>query len=325
LVKVMRSLRARWSGTQVAMPLLAVLCITAGLANLALGAPANRRVVPQAPRGANQQVLSMTPVAGLSYLRRLGLTMDRSSMGRIGQTDSKASASSTAPSLDVTTLADPTRRTMTLSGGDLYRLECRACHRADGTGAPPEINTLISPVQGTSLVLWQRRMKQIGRSIDPTFANEVVSGAKADLRSRVVHGGKKMPSFDYLQDAEVAALVAYLDLLAGVPGAAQHQHTVMEPATRVGEYLVKGTCHICHDATGAWPTPEALLNGAVPPLAGLPTHRTLFELVEKVRRGAPIIMGTTQMVDRGRMPVFDYITNDEAAAAFLYLAVYPPR
>jgi mono/diheme cytochrome c family protein len=322
LVKVMRNLRARWPAIQVAMPPLAVVCIIAGLASFAQGAPANRRVVPQAPRGANQQVLSVTPAAGLSYLRRLGLTMDRSSMGRIGQTDSK---SSTAPSLDVTTLADPTRRTMTLSGGDLYRLECRACHRADGTGAPPEINTLIGPVQGTSLVLWQRRMKQIGRSIDPTFANEVVSGAKADLRTRVVHGGKKMPSFDYLQDAEVEALVAYLDLLAGVPSAAQRQHTVTEPATRVGEYLVKGTCHICHDATGTWPTPEALLNGAVPPLAGLPTHRTIFEMVEKVRHGAPIIMGTTNMVDRGRMPVLDYVTNDEVAAVYLYLAVYPPR
>jgi hypothetical protein len=36
-------------------------------------------------------------------------------------------------------------------------------------------------------------------------------------------------------------------------------------------------------------------------------------------------MGTTLMVDRGRMPVFDYLTNDEAAAAYLYLVMYPPR
>ena len=30
---------------------------------------------------------------------------------------------------------------------------------------------------------------------------------------------------------------------------------------------MKGTCHICHDAAGARPTGEALLQRAIPPLA----------------------------------------------------------
>jgi mono/diheme cytochrome c family protein len=306
-------------------PLVIALYMMASVATVALSAAGSHPVSSNAvPGGATPQVLSITPATGLSYLRRLGLTFDRSSMGRIGQFTSAVHASA-LPSADVKTITDLTRRVMTLSGADLYRLECQACHKADGTGAPPEINTLIDPVQGTSLVLWQRRMQTLGRTIDPAFARQVVSGAKADLRHRLVHGGQKMPSFDFLQDSEVEALVAYLDLLAGVPGAAQRQRTVAEPATRVGEYLVKGSCHICHDATGSWPTPEALLNGAVPPLSGLSTRHSLLELVEKVRRGAPVIMGTTLMVDRGRMPVFDYLTNDEAAAAYLYLAMYPPR
>ena len=307
----------------------AFLAVAACLTGIALRAQEDRHLALRTPSdGATRQISLSTQTIGLSYLRRVGLTLDHSSMGRIGQRVVTANAPANAveaPSEDVTTISDLTRREMVLSGADLYRLACRACHRVDGTGAPPEINTLIEPVQGTSLVLWQQRMKRIGRSIDPAFASQVVAGARADLRSRLVHGGQKMPSFDYLQDAELEALVAYLDLLAGVPGAAQRQRTVVEPATRVGEYLVKGTCHICHDATGPWPTPEALLNGAVPPLSGLPTHHTLLELVAKVRRGAPVVMGTAEIVSTGRMPVFDYLTNDEAAAAYLYLVVYPPR
>jgi mono/diheme cytochrome c family protein len=212
-----------------------------------------------------------------------------------------------------------------LTGADLYRLDCRGCHMADGGGAPPEINSLIDPVKGTSLVLWEQRMKQAGRTVDLAFAKQVVAGAKADLRQRLQQGGQKMPPFAHLQGAEVESLVAYLELLAGIPDAAHRQHTVVESSVRVGEHLVKGTCHICHDATGPWPGPEALLNNAVPSLASFTTHRTLTDVVQKVRHGAPVVMGVAQVPYRGRMPVFDYLTDDEAAAAYLYLLTYPPR
>jgi mono/diheme cytochrome c family protein len=212
-----------------------------------------------------------------------------------------------------------------LTGADLYRLECRGCHRKDGSGAPPEINSIVEPVQGTSLVLWERRMTQAGRSIDPTFARHVVTGAKADLLKRLTEGGQKMPPFSHLQPAEVQALVAYLELLAGVPGATAHQRTVTESPLRVGEHLIKGTCHICHNATGSWPTPAALLDNAIPSLASVPAHRRLAEFVGKVRDGAPVAMGGPPILCRGRMPVFEYLTDQEVAAAYVYLLQYPPR
>ena len=121
------------------------------------------------------------------------------------------------------------------------------------------------------------------------------------------------------------ALFAYLEVLSDVPGAAHRQRTVSVPAARIGEYVVKGTCHICHDAVGAWPTPAALMDGAVPSLAAMPARHTLVTLVQKVRRGAPVTMGITPVLYRGRMPVLDYITTDEAVAAYLYLAAYPPH
>jgi mono/diheme cytochrome c family protein len=192
-------------------------------------------------------------------------------------------------------------------------------------GAPTEINTLIGPVQATSLVMLNQRMRDLDRAIDPAFARQLVSTARADLLKRLINGGQKMPPFDYLPDAEVQALVAYLELLAGVPGAAQKQRTVVVPATRIGEYVVKGTCHICHDATGSWPTPEALMSGVVPPLGGMPARHSAFDVIRKVRQGALVTMGIALLPYRGRMPVIDYVTNDEAAAAYLYLSTYPPR
>lgn len=134
-----------------------------------------------------------------------------------------------------------------------------------------------------------------------------------------------MPAFNHLSANEVDVLIAYLEWLAGVPGAGERQRVVREPALRVGEQLVKGTCHICHDATGSWPNAAALLDGAIPSLAGLVGERTLHDVVTKVRYGKLIIMGTVQMAYRGRMPVFDYISDAEVSAAYEYLAAYPPE
>jgi mono/diheme cytochrome c family protein len=278
---------------------------------------------PASPRVATSRDLSATPVSGPSNLQRLGLTIQRTSMGWTGQLGPPPDALA-RPADRIVPTGDLTR-SFTLTGADFYRLDCRGCHKETGGGAPPEINSLIEPVQGTSLVLWEQRMKQAGRAIDPAFAKQVVSGARADLLKRLLEGGQKMPSFAHLQGPEVPALVAYLELLAGVPGAAQRQSTVTESSMRVGEHLVKGTCHICHPATGLWPSPEALLDNAVPSLATLLTNRTLFEVIRKVRHGAPVAMGVAQVMCRGRMPVFDYLTDDEAAAAYLYLSTYPPR
>jgi hypothetical protein len=36
-------------------------------------------------------------------------------------------------------------------------------------------------------------------------------------------------------------------------------------------------------------------------------------------------MGDPGLFHRGRMPVFYYLKDEEIAAAYLYLATYPPR
>jgi len=67
------------------------------------------------------------------------------------------------------------------------------------------------------------------------------------------------------------------------------------------------------------------MEGAIPPLSSLTTRTSLPGFVRKVTSGATIIMGTPPTPYRGRMPVFLYLSEDEAADAYMYLAVYPPQ
>lgn len=240
-------------------------------------------------------------------------------MGRTGVLGPPPGSSELAPYA----YSERTTEPFTLTGADLYRLGCRSCHKMDGSGAPPEINAIIGPVQATSAPLMVSRMKERGRPISSSFARELASGSKKDLLDRLHKGGQKMPSFAYLTEREIDALLSHLELLAGLPATGK-QRTVTETATRVGELLVKGTCHVCHDAGGRWPDPQELLQGSVPPLAGFTKEKTMPEVVRKVRHGATVVMGSLPLPYRGRMPVFDYLSDDEVVSAYLYLLTYPP-
>ena len=87
---------------------------------------------------------------------------------------------------------------------------------------------------------------------------------------------------------------------------------------------MKSTCHICHNAAGLNPDPQQVFDGTIPPLNTLTTRVSLPEFEQKIRSGAPIMMGTPPSLLRGRMPVFNYLREDEVADAYLYLTLYPP-
>src|SRR5471032_1662192 len=156
------------------------------------------------PRATEVEV---TPVEGVSTLHHLGLTIERSSMGWGGQW-------SPPPSLVPSPgghAENTARRAFVLSGVDLYRISCRACHKPDGSGSPPEVNSIIGPVQAASFQWMTQRMKAMGRPADPAFIRPLTSGTEADLRKRLKLGGHNMPSFDHLSDPEIVALRPYLD------------------------------------------------------------------------------------------------------------------
>lgn len=302
---------------------MAILGSTAWLASSIVVNTAGEPGATASPSGNETRTFAVTPVSGPSHLRRLGLTMRQSTMGftgRWGPVPRSASLVTAATG----TLADPADPFM-LTGADLYRLGCRACHKADGTGSRAEIPSIIDPIRSTSPSIMRQRMQARGTPISAAFAKELASGSREDVLIQLKEGGEKMPAFNHLRGDEVDAVLAYLDLLAGVPGTEHPQIRVVETATRVGEHVVKSTCHICHDATGPWPGPEAMLYGAAPSLASLVRRRNVFAVIQKVRHGAPVIMGRAEMAYRGRMPLFNYLTDSEVSAAYTYLMAYPPR
>jgi mono/diheme cytochrome c family protein len=216
-------------------------------------------------------------------------------------------------------------RTMTFHGSDVYRLNCRGCHAESGHGAPPEINSVIDPVRATSAEVIMARMKKAGMDMSRANAMLLAKQSNTALLDRFHKGGQDMPPFPQLSEPEIRSLLAYLRQLAGVPGAEREQVAIKEAPFHVGEQIVKSTCHICHNATGPNPSPQQIMDGAIPPLSTLTSRTGMPEFVRKVTAGNPIIMGADSMPFRGRMPVFDYLSEDEVANAYLYLTLYPPQ
>jgi mono/diheme cytochrome c family protein len=268
---------------------------------------------------------SVSPIKGESWLTHLNRPFGDTSMGKTGILGPPPSGAEK----EVTTgqaalLIGCTTQSTILRGADLYRLNCRGCHGEAGLGAPPEINSIIDPMRATSVRLVQERMKKVGASVSAAQATQLAQQAQEALIQRLQNGGKSMPPFSQLNEAEVRSILAYLRQLAGFPGAENEQIVVSESPVRVGELIAKSTCHICHSAAGPNPSPEQLLNGSIPPLETLTTRKNQSGLVEKVTKGASVLMGKPPMLFRGRMPVFHYLTPDEAADVYLYLAAYPP-
>jgi mono/diheme cytochrome c family protein len=211
-----------------------------------------------------------------------------------------------------------------LNGAELYRLNCQSCHLAEGTGSPPEIKSVLGLVQGSSLALVRRHLQQEGKAVPQSAARAQATRARADLYQRIQKGGQRMPAFPHLQEADINALYAYLTELAGAPDAPPQSRLTTSWA-RLGEHVVKGTCHICHDAVGPRPSGQALMRGTIPPFTTLLEDKPVVDFVTKVRSGAPTTMGDPIFHYRGRMPVFPYLQDLEVAAAYMFLVDYPPQ
>ena len=233
------------------------------------------------------------------------------------------------PGADTTTLPSGAAtvaigRPVELSGADLYRLNCQSCHRAEGTGSLPEIKSVLGLVQGSSLELVRQQLQKEGASTAGSAVRAQATRTRADLYRRIQKGGQRMPAFAHLQEADINAIYAYLTLLAGAPDVPPQSRQTTSFA-RLGEHVVKGTCHICHDAVGPRPSREELLQGTIPPFTTLLEDKPVVDFVTKVRSGAPVVMGDPAFHYRGRMPVFPFLQDVEVAAAYVFMVDYPPR
>lgn len=258
------------------------------------------------------------PVVGESWVKHLRISLDNTSLGGTGRWGPATASSSTPPAVR-TALDAP----FLLTGKDLYRLSCQSCHREDGSGAPPEILPVTGLARATSRPFFRDKMKERGLPVDEALLAQNTAQAETSLRDRIRKGGEKMPPFPQLDRAETEILIAYVKELAGVPEPGPARAPLREPFARVGELLVKGTCHICHDASA---TPTTAFEyrvgyGNPPPLSFFTEQRTSPQVIRKVREG---LVEPSVSASRGRMPVFDYLTPQEVTAAYLYLLVEPP-
>lgn len=260
----------------------------------------------------------VTAVTGQSWLKRLNLTRQLSAMGQSGH----VGASAATPPWGESSSPESLQKPFTLTGADLYRINCQSCHNVEGIGTPPEIRSLLDAVRATSPAAIRAQMAKRGLTLDAETVGQMTSQADTALRERLSKGGEKMPPFSHLAGAEIDALLDYLKVLADVPRSGKRPVSVIEPATRVGEHLVKGTCFVCHDATGPGRDAIATTPGLIPSLASFLEQNPLASVVHKVRHGAP---SPGSMGLRGEMPVFSYLTEEEIKAAYFYLAAYPPQ
>lgn len=266
----------------------------------------------------------VTPVAGPSWLNHLKLTYRDSSLGR-GAGRYGPAPTEPPPAVRDSTSSSVAGQSAVLTGVDLYRLNCQACHRAEGTGSPPEIKSILDLVQGSSFEFVRRQLQQEGGTARAATIRRQVSTARKELYRRIRGGGERMPPLAHLQEADINLLYAYLTELARTPDSSGHSPRTVSWA-RLGEHVVKGTCHICHDATGPRPTHDAmLLQGVIPSLTVLIADNPQVDFIRKARSGAPVFAGRPLFHYRGRMPVFYYLHDEELAAAYDYLVAYPPQ
>jgi mono/diheme cytochrome c family protein len=249
----------------------------------------------------------VTPVVGPSWLSIQGLALHETSMcwtGAFGPGLADGDAYTGQPSTGQRlghpqiqmkmTFGEP-GRPFTMTGQDLYRVNCQSCHGDTGDGRPPEV---------------------------PSLADSIKADPQA-MGDHLLNGYRRMPPFRRLNAQELGAIRGYVSEL--VSGGTGRGATVTEPYTRVGELLVKGTCHICHDATGPGRDPEFLMEGGRPSLTAIAKEDGVNIVVQKVLGGAVIPMGTPPILHRGRMPVFYYLTQDEVAAAYYYISRVQPQ
>lgn len=255
-----------------------------------------------------------TAPSGPSWLVRRHLVMLDASLGRIGSIAASATPPQGAPWPWAAL-----RERWTLTGADLYRLNCRSCHNATGSGLPPEINSVLDPMRATSPVLLMKRMEERGRSLSPVTAREMAAQADANIRKRLREGGEKMPALPHVSAVEVAAILGHLGRLAGLPEAEHRDPHLTLSTAQLGQHVVKGTCQICHDSSGPGSYSGRNDSGKlIPSLAVIVETKSMPDVIRKVHTGSPTAES------RGEMPLFPYLSDEELGAAYVYLLSYPP-
>ena len=122
----------------------------------------------------------VTPVAGPSWLNRLGIRYRDTNLGRGSGRYGPSPNDLAVERKPVALLIEPS---VVLTGADLYRLNCQACHHAEGTGAPPEVRSVVPAVQGSSLEMMNRPWHSSGGFQKKATSETIISSCSRFLSS----------------------------------------------------------------------------------------------------------------------------------------------
>ena len=168
-----------------AFPALFLAGLIAGAALLTADTASRGR---QANKSAEQSADPIvTPVAGPSWLNHLNIKFSESSLGRGAGQYGPPPTEPRAATPGATSFVSGQSKVMT--GADLYRLNCQACHRAEGTGSPPEIKSLLSLVQGSSFELVRRQLLSEKKAAQSATIRKQVTQTRIELYRRIREGG----------------------------------------------------------------------------------------------------------------------------------------
>ena len=122
---------------------------------------------------------------------------------------------------------------LSLTGKDVYRLNCTSCHGSDRTGYT---------------------------NIYPSLINIKERFSKEEVLQQINSGKGQMPSFSHLTLKEREALIAFLF--------GEQEITFKNPVENLGEKIFKSNCASCHQATTNDPKPPNVRMMEPAPLAG---------------------------------------------------------
>lgn len=240
----------------------------------------------------------VTAVTGANWLARFGQGTTSGSIGKMGSLGQKPGVADPVTPQTGNWLTDGVE----VSGADLYRYNCRSCHGMGAQGLHNIIPSIVDAVQLTSPDRVQQQANVSGAE-----ARQVAQGASSGIRHRLKSGGSIMPPFNHLREDETQALLGYLASVAGLRAQESALRPLRQRPERIGEHIVKSTCHTCHDAVPGYG------KAAQPPLSAMTTKYSVSEF-----------LSTTRGRSGRHGPWFGYLTEGELKAAYVYLMAYPP-
>lgn len=284
-------LRALAGAIFVAAPHFAQAATTAASAAIA--------AIAGAGAGTTGSDTGVSATTGANWLARFGQGTTSGSIGKMGSLGQKPGVADPVTPQTGNWLTDG----VDVSGADLYRYNCRSCHGMGAQGLRNIIPSIVDAVQLTSPDRVQQQANVSGAE-----ARQVAQGANLGIRHRLKSGGSIMPPFGHLREDETQALLGYLASVAGIRASEAATRPLRQRPERIGEHIVRATCHTCHDAVPGYG------KSAQPALSAMTTKYSVSEFA-----------ATTRGRSGRHGSWFGYLSEGELKAAYVYLMAYPPE